>query len=308
MALIRPPLHDTEELEAAREVAILNFRRHRLMEPLEAYLEHFDRYQGVIEELMETTVDLTELRANALQLLRRPDFVEVFRYLAGPPISTADLTVVAETSTLRPTYLEANPELLDRLVDVVLTALDRRRFPWLAERREPAESERAAAVLASAAMMAMRRLETERRGEHKKQQEQRVEETLIAAGLIKTNTRKMNVLEDAPAPGEFCRESTLGTRKADFVVRLWDRRVLALECKVSNSATNSVKRLNNDAAMKAESWRSDFGTISIIPAAVLAGVYKVRNLADAQQRGLTLFWEHDLGALVRWIEATRQRV
>jgi hypothetical protein len=113
------------------------------------------------------------------------------------------------------------------------------------------------------------------------------------------------VLSDAPERGEFCRESLLGTRKADFILQLWDQRFLAIECKVSNSATNSVKRLNNDAAAKAEAWRDDFGRVQVVPAAVLSGVYKLHNLVDAQQRGLTLFWEHDLASLVRWINATR---
>jgi hypothetical protein len=37
----------------------------------------------------------------------------------------------------------------------------------------------------------------------------------------------------------------------------------------------------------------------------LSGVYKLRNLVDAQDRGLTLFWAHDLAALTDWIARTR---
>ena len=51
-----------------------------------------------------------------------------------------------------------------------------------------------------------------------------------------------------------------GGRKADFVVCLYDGRKMPLECKVSNSSTNSVKRLNNDAAVKAVRWIQGFGT------------------------------------------------
>jgi hypothetical protein len=81
---------------------------------------------------------------------------------------------------------------------------------------------------------------------------------------------------------------------------------MAIECKVSNSATNSVKRLNRDAASKAEVWKTDFGTRNVVPAAVLSGVYKLHNLIDAQDRGLTIFWAHDLVGLVNWIESTRE--
>ena len=35
---------------------------------------------------------------------------------------------------------------------------------------------------------------------------------------------------------------------------------------------------------------------------VLSGVYKLRNLSDAQERGLTIFWAHDLKSLTDWIE------
>jgi hypothetical protein len=80
---------------------------------------------------------------------------------------------------------------------------------------------------------------------------------------------------------------------------------MAIECKVSNSATNSVKRLNNDAAAKAEAWLKDFGTRQVVPAAILSGVYKLHNLEDAQSRGLSLFWAHDLKALTDWISTTR---
>ncbi len=62
---------------------------------------------------------------------------------------------------------------------------------------------------------------------------------------------------------------------------------MPIECKVSNSATKSIKRLNNDAAVKAVSWRTDLGAANVVPPAVLSGVYKLRNLIDAQEKGLT---------------------
>jgi len=195
--------------------------------------------------------------------------------------------------------------MVRRIVEVVKTSLDRRRFPWVSEGREPTEEEKAAAVLASAALMAASRVGTSRRAESKEAQELLVETALLNAGLNKVSVRTMPTLSHAPGPGEFCRESRLGPRKADLVIGLWDRRVIAIECKVSNSAVNSVKRLNNDAAAKAETWLRDFGRIQVVPTAVLSGVYKLHNLTNAQERGLTLFWAHDLDVLVTWITETR---
>jgi hypothetical protein len=78
---------------------------------------------------------------------------------------------------------------------------------------------------------------------------------------------------------------------------------MPLECKVTNSSTNSIKRLNNDAAVKADIWLKEFGTAQTVPAAMLSGVFKLHNLVDAQ-RHLTLFWAHDLAAFVDWIKQT----
>ena len=302
-----PPLRWTaEEFERDRTQAIAEFRHIRLEEPLEAYLEMFDRYQGIFEDLMESTVDLSELRDNALPVLTDDKLLEAFRYLAGPPISTDDLKTVAEAASLTAKKLKHDPELVRRIVDLVLIALDRRRFVWVMEDREPTEAERGAAVLASAALIATQRLGTSRRHESKREQEQKVENALLGARFTKVPTRKVETLPQAPSLGQFCGESYLGTRKADFLIRLWDNRVMALECKVSNSATNSVKRLNNDAAAKAEVWRRDFGETQVVPSAIISGVYKLHKLQEAQQRGLSIFWAHSLQVMLEWIEKTKQ--
>jgi hypothetical protein len=80
---------------------------------------------------------------------------------------------------------------------------------------------------------------------------------------------------------------------------------MPLECKVSNSATNSIKRLNNDAAVKATEWIAQFGTAGVVPAAVLSGVFNLRHLEYAQDRGLAIFWAHSLHHLSDWIAETR---
>lgn len=38
---------------------------------------------------------------------------------------------------------------------------------------------------------------------------------------------------------------------------------------------------------------------------MLSGVYKLRNLEQAQDRGLTLYWAHRLSDLTEWIDQTR---
>jgi len=276
-----------------------------MREPLEKYLEVFEVYRDVFDELLESTVDLTGLPDKAVETLCDKRFLEAVRYLPGPPISFDDLKVLVDAPSVAPKTLKADPALARRLVETIMTGLDRRRFPWIAESREATEQERASAVLASGAMMAVKRVETERRNEGKTAQEQRVRDTLLAHGFTQLPARPARTLAEAPGPGQFCMECLLGTRKADLLVGLWDHRVMPIECKVSNSATNSIKRLNNDAAVKAETWRKDFGSTQVVPTAVLSGVYNLRNLEDAQSRGLTLFWAHSLVELTRWIDSIK---
>lgn len=296
-----------EDLEADRQAAIAAFRQSRMAEPLEQYLNHFTEAELIMTALLSETADLRALEERAVKLLTNARLLEGFRYLTGPPISLDDLKTLADTNSLTQRTLANDPELLQRLVDTVRTGLDRRRFPWVAEQRTPSGEERQAAVLATAALLATRRTETARRSEAKQDQEALVHQALRAVGFVETTIPGgiIRTISGGPRSGEFSREVILGERKADVVAGLWDDRLMPIECKVSNSAINSVKRLNNDAAAKADAWISDFGERHVVPSATLSGVYKLHNLLQAQDRGLTLYWAHRLSDLTDWIERTR---
>lgn len=300
-----PPDWSDEQLAAGLTKAVGLFRQARMEEPLEAYLGFFEEYQGAVEDLLETSVDLAQLDTTINEILGDKKLQEAFRYLAGPPISQDDLKVLAEAASFSRKRIKAEPELGRRALDVVRDVLDRRRFPWVKENREPTEGERDASVIASAALLAASRTGTLRRNKGQKDQEALVRKGLLEREFRELKRRKVLTLGDAPSPGNFCPESLLGATRADFLVGLWDRRVMAIECKVSNSSVNSYKRLNHEATGKAVSWLRAFGTSGVVPVAVLSGVYTLANLVDAQSRGLTLFWAHDPDQLLDWIESTR---
>lgn len=306
-SLVAPPHWDDERLEADRTKAIETFREERLTEPLEAYLDVFESYRDAFDDLLETTVDLTQISENAVEVLTDERFLEAVRYLAAPPLSTDDLVTLAEAPSLARKVIKADPKLAQRIIATVLDGLDRRRFPWVTEGREATEQERASAVLASTALLATQRVNTDRRSKAKTAQELLVCEHLKNAKFKQVLPRPAHALTAAPKPGEFCGESLLGDRKADLVVGLWDGRVMPIECKVSNSATNSIKRLNNDAAVKAGYWRKSFGDTQVVPVAVVSGVFNLLNLCQAQEAGLTLFWAHDLDQLTDWIRKTKPK-
>ena len=241
----------------------------------------------------------------ALDLLTDRRLLEAFRYLAAPPISFDDLKTLINAPRLSPSALEKDPRLKRAVVDTVRSVLDSRRFPWVEAKRNPTEAERHAAIVASAALLASSRVATDRRNLTKTAQEHGVKATLRKTGFTETPARLIANISAAPGPGEFCGESKFGSRKADLVVRLHDGRVMPIECKVSNSELNSLKRLNNDAAVKAEVWKDEFGKRQVVPTAVLSGVYSLASLEMAQDKGLTLFWAHDLGAMLRWVRKTK---
>lgn len=300
-----PPVWTTAQLQAGAAASREAFRAERIDEPLEQYLAFYETDRAAVETLLELTVDLERLQELAADVLGDEELFHAARYLASPPISEDDLRTLADTSVAR-SRMRREPGTARQVIDTILLALDRERFPWVSEARPPTPAEREAAVLASAAMRAFRQVETQRRNQGKQTQEDAVKAFLVAeCGFEEVPARAIANLTQAPAPGQFSGEALVGTRKADIPVRLWDGRLMPIECKVSNSSTNSYKRINNDAAAKAETWLGELGSVNCVPTAVMSGVFAIANLQYAQDKGLTLFWAHDLGEMKTFIEATR---
>ena len=283
------------------------FRVKRLEEPLELYTEFFEAFVPIFDQLIDQIEQLAEreLDPEVLATVMGDDDTKMaFRYLTAPPISEDDLKTLANAK-LSPTALRREPDSARRVRDTVLHILDPKRFPWIAEGREAREAERTIATVASATLATAQRVQTKRRNDAKSYQEEAVKMVLRSMDFDEVERRDIPLLRDAPAPGEFCPESKLGDSRADLVVGLFDRRILALECKVSNSEVNSFKRVNHEAAGKARAWIAAFGQRQVVPGAVLSGVFKPDNLATAQNEGLALFWLHRLDDLREFIEATR---
>ena len=276
------------------------FREERLKESLNQYSEFFERFCDVFRDLLSRLPALAREEDSAdtlVEILGADEPRTALRYLTAPPVSDDDLKTLAKTK-LSATALRSTPESARRVAELVLRLIDPHRFPWISEDRPPVADEVERAVVASAALVAAQKVSTARRGASKLQEEA-VKDVLRSCGFVEDSSRPdITTLVDAPVPGRFRGECKLGGTKADVVVRLPDQRVLAIECKVSNSAVNSFKRVNHEAVGKARSWRSDFGRRQIVAAAVLSGVFKPANLAKAQDEGLVLFWAFRLEDLV----------
>lgn len=186
---------------------------------------------------------------------------------------------------------------------LVQAGLDPIRYPWLAEDREATDAERRSAIDWTTGVWASEQVRTARKTESSRRQEAAVAALLRDEGYEHSEKRRFTALDELPR-GSFGGEAVLAGAKADVPVRLHDGRLLAIECKVSNSAVNSVKRLLRETGGKARAWREAYGQ-QVVPGAVLSGVFKLTDLLAAQEsHRIALFWETDLSPLADFLRRT----
>ena len=299
------PAEVAADVAAARQ----EFRSRRLGEPLARYLAAFDDARPIHAELITGLQGALALDAAGVALLRRLWATDAgrtaYRYLAAPPISEDDLETLAEAKLAVRSAAQGDPALA-RLADVMQATLDPRRFPWIAQARAATPAEQSAAILASTTLAASQRLHTLRRGDEKSMVEGSVRGLLIGMGWQAAANRLargvQNLINDAPPWRCFLTQTNLGGDNADVLVRLDDGRLLAIECKGSNSEINSRKRLNKEAAQNARAWLSGFGG-QVVPAVALQGVFKDRYVIEAQDTPMLIFWAHRLDDLCDFIRA-----
>ncbi len=313
----RQPLHGVRtwsaaEIQADVDEARSEFRTRRLGEPLHRYLGAFDAAEPAVAKLV-SQVELVlaggELGQAALRDLWGSDAGRTaFRYLGAPPISLDDLETLAE---VRLGAATANPSTDDaeRILAVMRVIVDPRRFPWIQAGRKSRSAEQRAASLATTVLVASQRLQTLRRGDEKAAVEGAVKGLLIGMGWSLASRRPprgiQKLVTDAPAARTFLTQVNLGADNADVVVRLDDGRLLAVECKGSNSEINSRKRLNKEAVQNARAWLAGFGADQVVPAVALQGVFNARYVAEAQDTPMALFWGHRLTDLRMFVEGAR---
>ncbi len=266
-----------------------------------AYRQAYEEAVLTVTDLLDATHDLLEIGPAAIEKRSRPRR-EAARYVAGPPLSDDDLKTVAGA------LKSWDPSHLDDFVRVIIETTDPMRFPWLftTPRARPTKAAREVAIKWTAGLIAASRASTIRRSEPSKRQEKRVDDALAAAKVkfTKVNPRPITSIRSLD-PGQYCRQSKVAGTRADLSIALLDKqRVLALECKVSNSEVNSYKRLNHEVGNKRRAWQQAFGD-SCITGAVLAGAFSIENLLSAQETGIYLFWEHDLSSLIDFVQRSR---
>ncbi len=93
--------------------------------------------------------------------------------------------------------------------------------------------------------------------------------------------------------------ATTRPQEVDIALGLKSTIVLAMECKVTNDETNSIKRVN-DVLKKAHAWKDHWGSF-VKTAAVLQGVIAEKDVMRLLDSSVEVFWSHDLPHLEHWL-------
>ncbi|MGU3502599.1 XamI family restriction endonuclease [Mycobacterium sp. C31M] len=296
-SFVAPPRWTTEELRAARDASEAAFTHLRREEGPKAFERMYNQLRPRVEQVFAASDDIRNLTGAVFEA--DPQSWQACRYLCGPPISQEDLWTLVGG----PKFRSVPPAFAEDTAEAIRVVVDPVRFPWLAQNRAPSELERESAILATTVLWAAQQIGTERRGEASSRQESLTAQTLNDAGLTLEDSRApIQFIDDMPRGG-YSRERRLAGAKCDVPARLFDGRLLALECKVSNGPKNGWKRVNREVGGKSDAWRAHFGT-QALTGVVLAGVFDLSCLTTAQDRGVIILWEHDLSPLREFVEST----
>jgi hypothetical protein len=319
-----PRIWSQGELAQQAQVALDEFVDRRLAEPEGTYATHFKARRKALVRLFRklSPVDALNPSVDRLrEVIADEEMFAALRYVAGPPVSEDDLGVLVTRSVggIAQKALAEDDALPVAVLKLICKMSDPFRFPWIPAARQPTPREIREAIAMTSALHASQALQTERRG-YGRAVEQSLVTRLEAMGYVKvTGGRSKSKLmagqpllapyppkgkvtqpSHHPAFPHFYGECTVYGRKVDLFIALKSGVMIALEAKDSSSALNSTKRLLNDTAAKAKHYQAAAGK-NIISVALLSGVFKVEDLAQAQAAGLYLVWAHDLDEFVAWI-------
>lgn len=252
-----------------------------------------------VEEALIATEDLVRV-PKALKISGR--YTRALRFLTGPPLSQDQFQLAC------PNWTKASEKAGRPLKDASAAGFEATFRAWAdAERTQGLDNptQRAKAIASTGILIAQQEFATRKRMRLAGVQEEMASTVLTDLGFCKVS---IGFVDQPGALGnlEFARAVQFATadgssHEVDLAIGLPGRRILALECKVSNDKTNSVKRVN-DVLKKAAAWRSQWGKF-VITGALLEGVFsekEPRRLLDSE---VVVFWSHRPELFRAWIES-----
>lgn len=260
--------------------------------------------RSLVQSALTASVNLMNV-ADALRV--SGEHMRVFRHALAPPKSQDQFKIICPQW---PKASEVNSTAMGQTASIACAAVlqlwwDQRITPWLASARSPNALELAEFESSVVALIASQEVATQTRKRLATAQERQVLDLLIANGWTKMPARTIETRAALPAK-HFMHKTRFATntttpQEVDIACGLPDTYVLAMECKVTNDHTNSVKRIN-DVLKKATSWRAHWGSF-ITTAAMLQGVIKPNDVKRLLDAGVLVFWSHEIGKFDEWLRA-----
>lgn len=193
-----------------------------------------------------------------------------------------------------------------QLCRVINQCFDSQRFLWLQESLEGRNLSLAEeyAKRWTCSLIANQNATTAFRNWRKELQETTVAESIVKAGYVSVQTRRVVSACDDFLPGQYSRECRVKGRnvqKADLVVRLKKSGCLLLiEAKAIGVRIDAFKRIK-ECREKFDDWKSHFGD-DVVCAVVLSGFVPQKEYESLLNENGYVFWEHDIGSLTRYLK------
>lgn len=231
------------------------------------------------------------LQASGLHVL-------ALRHIMAPPISQDQFTLLC------PRYPKGaeksrrglSSDAANDVATTFLSARDRRLTRWLEGSSGPSFAQVRNLLRSVVPLLSKQNVETGRRGGMSSEQERAVIALLTNGGWTRQSGRLISNLTDVQ-PHHFLHKAHFATKtrpqEVDIACGLPGTVVLAMECKVTNDETNSVKRIN-DILKKATAWQEHWGSF-VRTAALLQGVIAFKEVRRLLEGNVEVFWSHDLG-------------
>lgn len=248
--------------------------------------------------------ELRDLRS-ALELDGR--HMLIFRHLLAPPKSQDQFKLLCEawSKSSEKSGRAQKPEAAKAVAEVLAQWMDRKIAPWLAANRDPTDVERELLIERIISFIAPKLTETQKRNRLSAEQEDAVVQLLLNLGWVQLPSVTIDTRAAVP-PRHFMNKTRFATatttaQEVDIACGFTSSYVAAMECKVTNDATNSVKRVN-DVLKKAAAWKAHWGSF-VETAALLQGVIKPEDVQRLTDEGVQVFWSHDLDKFASWVQS-----
>jgi hypothetical protein len=229
-----------------------------------------------------------------------------FRNLMAPPMSQDQFKLICPSwsKTTEKTGRSVSGNAVANVAAKFGSWRDRFLTRWLDSGRKPTRAEVRQVLSAVSPLIAAQNIATSKRNRLASKQEQSVIELLTKSGWTKLPSLLIDTRAALPEK-HFQHKTRFATATApqevDIACGLPKTVVLAMECKVTNDETNSVKRIN-DVLKKASAWKDHWGNF-VVTAALLEGVIAPKDVERLIDHDVQVFWSHELGAFANWLES-----